>query len=79
LPDRQIAIDELAIDVGGHAATMPLGPDSSRVAIAEAQRIVTSAETAGIVRLASLGLLVVLLVGLAIFLFRRRASYTPSP
>jgi hypothetical protein len=48
-------------------------------AITEAQRIVTSAETAGIVRLASLGLLVVLLVGLTIFLFRRRASYTPSP
>lgn len=48
-------------------------------AITEAQRIMTSAETGGIVRLASLGLLVILLVGLAVVMFRRRASYTRSP
>ena len=48
-------------------------------AIAEAQRIVNSAETGGIVRLASLGLLLFLAVGLAVAMFRRRASYTRSP
>jgi hypothetical protein len=42
----------------------------------EAQRIVAGAETGGLVRLASLGLLVAIGAGLALALFRRRASYT---
>lgn len=45
-------------------------------AIAEAQRIVAAAETGGLVRLASVALLVAVLVVGAIILFRRRASYT---
>jgi hypothetical protein len=45
-------------------------------AITEAQRILEAAETGGIVRLASAALVVVLLLGLAVILFRRRASYT---
>jgi len=48
-------------------------------AIAEAERIVSAAETGGIVRLASLVLVVVILVALAVILFRRRASYTGRP
>jgi hypothetical protein len=48
-------------------------------AIGEAERLLSAAETAGIVRLASLLLLVVILAGLAIALFRRRASYTAAP
>lgn len=46
--------------------------------ISEAQRIVASAETGGVVRLVSLGLLLAFLVGLAVVLFRRRASYTAA-
>jgi hypothetical protein len=45
-------------------------------AIAEAERIVASAETGGFVRLVSLLLVLLLLIGVAIVLFRRRASYT---
>lgn len=48
-------------------------------AISEAQRILAAAETGGIVRLVSLGLLVLLLVAAAVILFRRRASYTAGP
>lgn len=47
-------------------------------AIGEARRIVESAESAGIVRLASLALLVAILVTAAVVLFRRRASYTAT-
>jgi len=45
-------------------------------AIGEADRIVSAAGTGGIVRLVSLVLVVLILVGLAVILFRRRASYT---
>ncbi len=48
-------------------------------AIGEARRVVESAESAGIVRLASLALLVLILVTAAVVLFRRRASYTATP
>ena len=48
-------------------------------AIGETRRIVESAESAGIVRLASLALLVAILVTAAVVLFRRRASYTATP
>jgi hypothetical protein len=48
-------------------------------AIGETRRIVESAESAGIVRLASLALLVAILVTVAVVLFRRRASYTAAP
>ncbi len=47
-------------------------------AIGETRRIVESAESAGIVRLASLALLVAILVTVAVVLFRRRASYTAT-
>ena len=47
-------------------------------AINEAQRILGSAETGGIVRLVSAGLIVVILAVLAVLLFRRRASYTAA-
>ncbi|MBW3613662.1 MAG: hypothetical protein KY392_07375, partial [Chloroflexi bacterium] len=45
-------------------------------AITEAQRILAAAETGGIVRLVSAAIVVVLLLGLAVVLFRRRAAYT---
>lgn len=48
-------------------------------AIAEAERIVDSAETAGWVRILSALLLAVLVLALAVFLVRRRASYTAAP
>ena len=48
-------------------------------AIGEAQRILAAAETSGIVRLVSAALVVVLLLGLAVLLFRRRSSYTAAP
>ena len=51
----------------------------SAEAITEARRILAAAETGGIVRLVSAALVVVLLLGLAIVLFRRRASYTAAP
>jgi hypothetical protein len=48
-------------------------------AISEADRIVTAAQTGGIVRLVSLVLVVLIVVALAVILFRRRASYTGGP
>jgi hypothetical protein len=45
-------------------------------AITEARRIVASAETGGIVRLASVVVLALVLAFAAVILFRRRASYT---
>ena len=48
-------------------------------AVTEAQRIVASAETGGIVRIASAILVMVLVLALAVLLVRRRASYTASP
>ena len=48
-------------------------------AIGETRRTVESAESAGIVRLASVALLVMILVISAVVLFRRRAAYTPTP
>lgn len=44
--------------------------------IAEARRLVATAETGGIVRLVSVALLVLVLAGVAMVLFRRRAAYT---
>lgn len=48
-------------------------------AVTEAQRIVASAETGGIVRIASAILVIVLVLALAVLLVRRRASYTAAP
>lgn len=48
-------------------------------AIAEAERIVGSAATAGIVRIASAVLLALIVLGIAVFLVRRRSSYTAAP
>lgn len=44
----------------------------------EADRMIASAESSGLVRLAALALLVVVLVIVAVALFRRRASYTAA-
>jgi hypothetical protein len=46
--------------------------------ITEARRILAAAETGGIVRLVSVGIIVLLVLGLAVVLFRRRA-YTAGP
>lgn len=51
----------------------------SAEAITETQRILTSAESGGIVRLVSAVLLVLILAALAVLLFRRRAAYTAAP
>jgi hypothetical protein len=48
-------------------------------AIADAERIVDAAATAGVVRIASALLLAVIVLGIAVFLVRRRASYTAAP
>jgi len=48
-------------------------------AINAADQIVAGAQTGGMVRLVSLALVVLILVGLAVILFRRRASYTARP
>lgn len=48
-------------------------------AINAADQIVAAAQTGGMVRLVSLVLVVLILVGLAVILFRRRASYTARP
>ncbi len=48
-------------------------------AVREAERILEAAEGGGIVRLASLALVVLLLAAVAVVLFRRRASYTAAP
>ena len=45
-------------------------------AVTEAQRIVSSAETGGMVRIASAVLLAALLLGIAVLLVRRRGAYT---
>jgi hypothetical protein len=47
--------------------------------VEEAERVVEAAEAGGIVRLVSLLLVVLILIGLAIILFRRRAAYTREP
>lgn len=47
-------------------------------AVTEAQRIVTSAETGGIVRIASAILVIVLVLTLAVLLVRSRTSYTAA-
>lgn len=48
-------------------------------AIGEAQRIAGAAEIGGIVRIVSAVLVAILLLGLAVLLVRRRASYTAAP
>jgi hypothetical protein len=48
-------------------------------AVTEAQRIETSAETGGIVRIASAILVIFLVLALAVLLVRRRTSYTAPP
>lgn len=48
-------------------------------AVTEAQRIVSSAETGGIVRIASVVLVIVLVLALAVLLVRRRTAYTAPP
>jgi len=48
-------------------------------AVTEAQRIVTSAETGGIVRIASAILVALLVLALAVLLVKRRTAYTPAP
>ena len=48
-------------------------------AINEADRIVAAAQTGGLVRLVSLVLVLLIAAGLAVILFRRRASYTARP
>jgi hypothetical protein len=48
-------------------------------AITEAQRILASAESGGLVRLVSAALVVGILAVLAVVLFRRRATYTAAP
>ncbi|MGI8999192.1 MAG: hypothetical protein ACR2GO_05750 [Candidatus Limnocylindria bacterium] len=48
-------------------------------AITETQRILTSAETGGMVRLISAVLLVLILATMVVLLFRRRATYTGPP
>ncbi len=74
--------------LGGGSATHELAQAHGHVAsgdlreavesIAEARRILSAAETSGIVRLLSAILVVVLLLGVAVTLFRRRASYTSA-
>jgi hypothetical protein len=48
-------------------------------AITEAQRILAGAETAGLIRVVSAILVVLILAALAVLLVRRRASYTARP
>jgi hypothetical protein len=48
-------------------------------AITEAQRILASAETGGVIRLVSAILVILILAALAVLLMRRRASYTAAP
>lgn len=47
--------------------------------IAEAQRIMAAAEGSGIVRLVSAVVLVLILLAVAVIVFRRRSSYTAAP
>jgi hypothetical protein len=67
--------DELALANGRFASGDLRG---SVEAITEAQRILAAADAGGMVRLASAALVVVLLLGVAVVLFRRRASYTAA-
>jgi hypothetical protein len=48
-------------------------------AVGEAQRILTAAESGGMLRLASAVVVALILVALAVLLFRRRAAYTSAP
>ena len=75
--------------IGGPDPTAALNQASGRFAdgdlreavdaIGEAERIVDSAATAGVVRIVSAVLFALLLLGIAVFLARRRASYTARP
>ena len=67
--------DELA-QAHGHVASGDLR--EAVESITEARRVLSAAETSGIVRLVSAILVVVLLLGVAVTLFRRRASYTSA-
>jgi hypothetical protein len=69
-PERELAL------ANGRFASGDLR--GSFEAITEAQRILAAAETGGIVRLVSVGIVVILLLGVAVVLFRRRA-YTAAP
>lgn len=71
-PDPQ---RELALANGQFASGDLRGAVDS---ITEAERILSAAETGGLVRLASAFVIVLLLLGLAVALFRRRASYTAA-
>jgi hypothetical protein len=74
--------------IGGGSPTQELARAHGHVAsgdlreavesIAEARRILSAAETSGIVRLVSAILIVVVLLAVAVTLFRRRASYTSA-
>lgn len=66
---------ELAL-AHGHVAAGDLR--AAVESITEARRILSAAETSGIVRLVSAILIVVVLLGVAVTLFRRRASYTSA-
>lgn len=70
-PQRELAVANGRFTSGDLRGTVD--------AITEAQRILSAAETGGVVRLASAAVVVVLLLGVAIALFRRRASYTAAP
>ena len=51
----------------------------SAEAITEAQRILAAAETGGLVRVVSAVLLALIVLGVALLLFRRRSAYTARP
>lgn len=70
-PAAQLAL------ASGHFADGDLA--AARVSLDEADRIMSGAESGGLVRLVSLVLLLAVLVALAVTLFRRRASYTGRP
>ena len=68
-PDKQLAMANGQFTEGELSRSLE--------SIAEAERIVDQAATAGVVRLVSLLLLVLITVGLVIVLFRRRAYTAP--
>ena len=68
-PDKQLAMANGQFTEGDLSRSLE--------SIAEAERIVDQAATAGVVRLVSLLLLVLITVGLVIVLFRRRAYTAP--
>lgn len=73
-PDPQAQL----VLANGHFTDGNLG--AAKDATNEADQIIAAAETGGIVRIVSLVLVVLLLVGLAVIIFRRRASsYTARP